>query len=66
MKAITMLRLAESIQLLRLDGYDEFTLAQLSNTSGISTKTLQRDPDLIRIIDFASNRKDYHRCLVYI
>ena len=66
MKAFTMLRLAEAIQLLRLDGHDEFTLSQLSKTSGISTKTLQRDPDAIQIIDFALNRMEYHQCILHI
>lgn len=66
MKAFTMLRLAEAIQLLRLDGHDEFTLSQLSKTSGTSTKTLQRDPDAIQIIDFVLNRKEYRQCILHI
>ena len=66
MKALTMLRLAETIQLLQLDGYDEFTYSQIAKASGISTKTLQRDYDLIQILDFALNQKGYHRCILHI
>lgn len=66
MKAVTTLRVAEAIQLLQLDGYSDFTHSQLSNVSGISRKTLQRDPDLIQILNFALNRKEYDQCIAYI
>jgi len=66
MKALTMLRVAEALQLLKLDGHDEFTYAQLSSVSGISTKTLQRDLVLIQILDFALHRQEYHQCIAHI
>ena len=66
MKAITILRLAEGIQLLHLDGFDEYTTAQLSNATGINRKTLQRNTEIIEIIDFALSKKGWHRCIVYI
>jgi hypothetical protein len=60
MKALTMLKVAQSIQLLRLDGNHEFTNAQLSRVSGISSKTLQRNADLILILEFALSLKEHH------
>lgn len=66
MKAATMLRLAEGIQLLHLDGFDEYTTAQLEKVTGINRKTLQRNAEIIEIIDFALNQKGWHRCIVFI
>jgi hypothetical protein len=66
MKTQTMLQLALSIQLLQLDGYDDFTYAQLSSVSGVSTKTIQRNAVLIQILDFALHRKEYHQCIAHI
>jgi hypothetical protein len=66
MKALTMLKVAQSIQLLKLDGNHEFTNAQLSRVSGVSAKTLQRNAQIIKILEFALNSKEYHQCIVYI
>ena len=62
MKAVTMLKVAEAIQLLQLDGYDEYSDAQIAIACGISRKTLQRDPELVTIIDFAINPRRYQLC----
>jgi hypothetical protein len=66
MKAVTMLRIAEALQLLKLDGHKEFTYSQLSSASGINAKTLQRNAVLIHIIDFALHRKEYLQCIAHI
>ena len=66
MTAKTMHRLSEGIQLLHLDGFDEYTVGQLAHVTGINRKTLQRNAQIIEIIDFALSKKDWHRCIVYI
>ena len=62
MKTITAARIAQSIQLLNLDGYGEYTNRQLADASGVSTKTISRNKDLIDALDFSINRGGYHRC----
>lgn len=64
MKPLTILKVAEAIQLLQMDGYDEYSYAQIEKTCGVSRKTLQRDPELVAIIDFAVNPKRYQLCLL--
>lgn len=64
MKNETANRLAQGIQLLKLSGYDEYTDAQLSSTTGVSKKTIQRNKDLIIQIDFALDIKRYQQCLL--
>lgn len=66
MKAHTMLRIAQGIQLLQLDGFNDYTQAQLVNVSGISRKTLQLNADFIKIIEFALNKEGYHQCILHI
>jgi len=63
MRANTASKIAQSIQLLKLDGYDEYTLNQLSDASGINRKTLSRNHDIIDMLDFAMNIQGYDQCL---
>jgi hypothetical protein len=53
MKTQTMSQLSLAIQMLRLDGFDEFSKIQLANASGLSRKTIQHNAEIIEIIDFA-------------
>jgi len=53
MRSTTACRLAQAIQLLHLDGYSSYTHSQLAKASGITTKTLTRNKDLIIMLDFA-------------
>ena len=66
MKVTTMLRLAQAIQLLKLDGVEDYTQTQLALVCGLDRKTLQRNAHLITIIDFALSKKGYHQCILYI
>jgi hypothetical protein len=66
MTAKTMHRLSEGIQLLHLDGFDKYTTAQLENATGINRKTLQRNAEIIEIIDFALSKKGWHQCILHI
>ena len=63
MRAPTMQRLTQAIQLLWLDGYDEFKISHLSQVSGLSSRTLERNKDIIDILNFVlTNGKGYERC----
>lgn len=66
MKGSTMLRLAESIQLLKLDGFEDYSMIQLSMVSGINRKTLQRASVIITILDFALSKERFNRCIAYL
>ncbi len=62
MKPATASRIAQSIQLLNLDGYGEYTVGQLADASGVNRKTIGRNADLIDCIDFSLNQGGYHQC----
>ena len=62
MRPNTASRIAQAIQLLNLDGCEDYTTRQLSDASGVNRKTLSRSSDLIECIDFAINRGGYHKC----
>ena len=62
MRPNTAARVAQAIQLLNLDGCEDYTTRQLADASGVNRRTLSRNSDLIECIDFAINRGDYHRC----
>ena len=62
MKHTTASRIAQAIQLLNLDGYGEYTDRQLAAASGVNTKTINRNRDLIEALDFSINKGRYHRC----
>ncbi len=66
MKLATAKRIAQAIQLLKLDDFKDYTNRQLANISGISQKTISRNKDLITILDFAINRGDYKRCVTKV
>jgi len=64
MKSSTAYRVAEAIQILMLDGFEKYTLAQISQASGVSIKTLRRNEDLVLMLDFALSTKRYHKCII--
>ena len=59
MKTSTAERIATAIQILHIDGYKEYTMKQLAAMSGITTKTLSRNRDLVNALDFALDREGY-------
>ena len=62
MRPNTAERIAQSIQLLNLDGCEDYTMRQLADASGVNRRTLSRNSDLIECIDFAINRGGYYQC----
>ena len=62
MKPATASRIAQAIQLLNLDGCDEYTTQQLADASGVNRRTISRNSDLIECFDFAINKERYHQC----
>ncbi len=66
MRADTVSRLVNSIQLLKLDGYEEYTNKQLADASGITKKTISRNSDLITMLDFALARGGYQQCWIQL
>lgn len=64
MKPNTMIRVAEAIQLLQLDGYEDYSNVMIAETAGISRKTLERNSELVEILDFAVNPRRYHLCMI--
>lgn len=64
MKPVTVNRLAQAIQLLKLDGFKDYTNRQLADASGVSQKTISRNKELITSFDFAINRGDYKKCII--
>lgn len=64
MKSSTALRIAQAIQIMKLDGFESYSLSQISRASGVATKTLQRNKDLITILDFILDIKGYYRCIL--
>jgi len=59
MKTSTANSIAMGIQILHLDGYKEYTVKQLASVSGISTKTLHKNSDLVSALDYAIGKEDY-------
>jgi hypothetical protein len=53
MKAITAMKIAQGIQLYRLDGITNYSIKELSRATGVSTKTLIRNQAVVNMIDFA-------------
>lgn len=66
MKPNTMVRVVEAIQLLQLDGYEDYTNAMIAEAAGISRKTLERNSDMVAILDFAINPRRYQRCMIRV
>ncbi len=64
MKPSTATRIAQAIQLLKLDDFKNYTNRQLADISGINQKTISKNKDLINIFDFAINRGDYKKCVI--
>ena len=53
MKQELAMKLAEGIHLLYLDSNLYYTNQQLSNVVGVSTSTLKRNRDIIKLLDVA-------------
>ena len=58
MKPELSFKLANGIHLLHLDGNQNYTNTELSNTVGVSTSTIKRHKDAINIIDIALHLMD--------
>jgi len=65
MKDDTAIRIAQALQIFKLDGRNH-TIQQLADTSGISRKTLQRNHDIVDILDFVTNVEDYDQCIIHM
>jgi len=65
MKPSTALQIAQAIQLLKLDDVD-YSYSQLALASGVSSKTITRNKDLITMIDFALYKGGYDICIITI
>ena len=66
MKANTATRLIQAIQLLKLDGYDNFTNKQLSQVSGVATRTIERNSKIVDILSFSLGSQGYSRCQILL
>ncbi len=66
MKALTAQRIAQAIQLLKLDGFEDYSNRQLADASGVSPKTIRRNRDIVTILDFAINSGGYARCILQV
>ncbi len=62
MRPSTASQIAQAIQLLNLDGSEDYTVQQLADASGVSRRTLTRNQDLIECFDFALNQGRYYQC----
>ena len=66
MKNDTAIRIAQALQVFKLDGQGNYTLQQLADASGVSRKTLQRNHDMVDILDFVTNVEDYDQCIIHM
>ncbi len=66
MKNDTAIRIAQALQVFKLDGQENYTLQQLADASGISRKTLQRNHEMVDILDFAINIEEYDKCILHM
>lgn len=66
MKNDTAIRIAQALQVFKLDGQENYTLQQLADASGVSRKTLQRNHDIMDILDFVTNVEDYDQCIIHM
>ena len=64
MKPATTKRLTQAIQLLKLDGFEDYTNRQLADASGVATKTISRNKDFVTILDFAINKGGYQKWII--
>ena len=58
MKSELALKLAQGIQLLHLDGNHYYTNAVLANCTGVSTSTIKRNRDIVKMLDIALHLSD--------
>jgi len=66
MKNDTAIRIAQALQVFKLDGQENYTLQQLADASGISRKTLQRNHEMVDILEFATNIEEYDKCILHM
>ena len=65
MKLATAKRIAQAIQLFKLDGFNDYTNRQLADTLGVTTKTISRNKDFVTILDFAINKGGYQKWIIH-
>jgi hypothetical protein len=53
MKPKSAFQLAQGIQLLHLDGNRHYTHTELSKVVGVSTSTIKRNRDIVKLLDVA-------------
>ena len=58
MKSELAFKLAQGIQLLHLDGNHYYTNSILADTTGISTSTIKRNRDIVKMLDIALHLSD--------
>lgn len=66
MKPDTATRISQAMQLLNLDGYGDYTNRQLAAASGVSIQTINRNRDLIEMLDFSINNRGYNLCILQV
>lgn len=52
-------KLAQGIELLQLDGDHYYTNQALANTVGVSTSTIKRNREIIKVLDIALQLAEY-------
>ena len=66
MRDDTAIRVAQALQVLKLDGQENYTLQQVADASGVSRKTLQRNHKMMDILEFATNIEEYDQCIIHM
>ena len=66
MKDDTTIRIAQALQVFKLDGQENYTLKQLADASGVSRKTIQRNHEIVDILDFVTNVEEYNQCIIHM
>ena len=64
MKDDTTIKMAQALQVFKLDGQESYTLNQIAKASGVGSKTLQRNHGIVDILDFAINIEKYEQCII--
>lgn len=59
MKATTMSKIANGIQLLWLSNYQRFTRKELSEVSGVGSATIKRNKEIVSMLIFALTKKEF-------
>ena len=64
MRDDTAIRVAQALQVFKLDGQESYSLNQIAKASGVGNKTLQRNHGILDILDFAINIEKYEQCII--